>query len=135
MTPISPELQSLAMLLFSKSSRGIQLIYSRPCTGCKNNDSNHFVVFNRQWQTNEDVDTHKNILFLSTGSIAVAQKEDGGWWMHEAMVAHKLQCISDNDWINKHSKRYVKATSILAEDNLRKEMSKSNRLHSDDQAQ
>ena len=39
-------------------------------------------------KTNEDVDAHKNIPFLSTGSTTAVQREDRGLWIQRTVVGH-----------------------------------------------
>ena len=85
----SLRLPSLAMPLFNRPLRGILQRFSRPPTGCNNGNSNHSVLINRQPQTNKDVNTHRNVPFLSTRSIVVVHSAYEGLWTHGTMVLHE----------------------------------------------
>ena len=74
------------MLLFTRPTRVMLPTFSRPPVLCDNNEGTHTVLINRQPQISEDVDTHENIPFLTTGSTVAVQQEDGRLWTHGTIV-------------------------------------------------
>ena len=112
---------------------------SRPPTGCDNDDS-YYSTLIKYSSRHEDVDTYKDIPVLSTGSTVVIERGDGRL-MHGTMGWHgaddqngrsyKVRVMKTSHIITR-MKRHVRAIPILAEDYPMKEISKSNRLHTDD---
>ena len=51
-----------------------------------NTEGNVTGSYKQAANTNEDVDTHKNIPFLTLGSKVVVQNKDAGSWTHRTRV-------------------------------------------------
>ena len=95
---ISPRLQCLATLLFNRHTRGLLPKISRPPMFFDNDENNHTILINRQLNITEEIDTHKNIPFLSIGPIIVVQCKVRGSLTHGSITGHG----SDNN----HGKSY-----------------------------
>ena len=55
---------------------------------CGNGESSFIVLRDRQPKSDEDIDTHKNIPFLQTGSTVAVEMEDGRPWTHGTIIGH-----------------------------------------------
>ena len=87
-TSISHTLPIPAMPLFNRLTRGILYKSSGPLVLYDNNVSG-LVLLETWCQTSQDIDTHKNILFLPTASPLAVYREDGGLWKHRMIKVHK----------------------------------------------
>ena len=125
---------SLAILLFKRPATGIPSRLSRPPILYNNDDNNFTSLINRQHQVNEDINTHKNIPFISTGTNVVLKQEDGRPWMHRTVTGHKSEDHNGRSYkitVTKirfktgRPKGHVKAAQISAEHYLRNRMSKT----------
>ena len=102
---------------------------------CNNDESNHAEVINRWCQINEDIDTHRNIPFLPTGSSVAVKWEDAGPWTHGTVVDkslnYKINVMQTRCSFTRENSHVI-AIPVSVIDYIRKEILKANRLQTDD---
>ena len=82
---LTPGLLSPATLLLNRPSRGILPRFSTPPIVCKNDESNHTAIVNRQPHASKYVDTHKNICPIYRINFTSTARRWGPW-MHGTIV-------------------------------------------------
>ena len=99
------------------------------------------LIKSQPW-VSKDVDTHKNISFLPTGSTVACSKTIGntmdalnhtGTWKRRPQ-GKKLQIESNKNWtqIHQDEKKTCKGHTLSVEEHLRNEMLETNRTKTDD---
>ena len=127
LTPISPRLPSLVMLLCNRPARGLLPKFNRLLTLHDNDEHNHMALVNRQSHAYVEVDTPKNIPFLPVGQTVAVQSKDAVIWTFGSGVGHgsddhisrsyKIR-VTKKGCTMKRTKRHMKSILITAQDYL-----------------
>ena len=129
---MNPGLPSLAMFLYNRWPRGLLPKFNRQLLLCDNNKSN-LTTGIETTQPSQDLDAHKNILFLPRWSTVAGHREDGGPWTHMTVIGHGTDDHSvvvtvrvTKLAVQSPTKRYIKPTNISAEGYFWNQVAKAN---------
>ena len=128
-------LLSPAAFLFNRPIRGLRPKPSRSPTLFDHGVDHYTILLERQWNAENDKDTHKSSLFLSGKLNVVVQCEDGGLWTYRTVFGHSPKVHSKRShkitvmkigYMITRKQPYVKNTPIWAEVSC---MMNSRRIH------
>ena len=97
-TQISPELPSQVMLLFDRPMRDVLPNFYRQLVSYHNHYINLIALLETQPQASQDIHTHKNILFLPTGSTVAVHRENGGSCTYGTIIGHETENHIDRSY-------------------------------------
>ena len=90
--------------MFNRLIRGMLPKFSRSSIKSDNDENNNTAIVYCQPRAYVDVYTHKNIPFLSTGSIVEVKQKEAGLWVYGTIVDDK----SDNHDSRRYKIRVIK---------------------------